>query len=84
MAGKAVVVGPHMENFQEIADAFRAEDALSRCATAPGLGRRRRRACSPTPRARDALGARGANGLVERNRGALARTVEALAGAGLA
>ncbi len=33
VAGKAVVVGPHMENFQEIADQFRAEGALVQVAS---------------------------------------------------
>ena len=37
VAGKPVVVGPHMENFQEIADQFRAEDAVVQVASADEL-----------------------------------------------
>ena len=77
VAGKPVVVGPHMENFQEIADQFRAEDAVVQVASAEELagavssllldeGRRRQ------------LGER-ARELVGRNRGAVARSAEALA-----
>ncbi len=42
MFGKAIVVGPHMENFQQIADAFLAADAMVRIGTpaelAPAVG----------------------------------------------
>jgi 3-deoxy-D-manno-octulosonic-acid transferase len=76
VAGHAAVVGPHMENFQEIADAFRAERALWTLASADEL--------APTivrllgdPGERAAYGGR-ARALVERNRGALERTVAAL------
>ena len=41
VAGKAVVVGPHMENFQEIADEFLAEGALVQVALGGELGRPR-------------------------------------------
>jgi 3-deoxy-D-manno-octulosonic-acid transferase len=77
VAGKPVLVGPHMENFQEIADAFRAADALVQVAgeeqlieAAGGLLRDAAR--------RRALGENG-RALVESNRGALRRTVDALA-----
>ena len=39
VAGKAVVVGPHMENFQEIADQFRAESAMVQVGSADELAR---------------------------------------------
>jgi 3-deoxy-D-manno-octulosonic-acid transferase len=78
VAGKAVIVGPHMENFQEIADEFRREDALVQIAGAQEL--------APTVVAlltdgarRQALGAR-ARALVLRNRGAVQGTLSALAG----
>jgi 3-deoxy-D-manno-octulosonic-acid transferase len=76
VAAKAVVVGPHMENFQEIADTFTAEGALVRV-TAPGrLGPEIAALLGDAGR-RDAVGAR-AKQLVERNRGALRRTLDAL------
>ena len=49
VAGKAVVVGPHMENFQEIADQFRSESALVQVASADELGPR---GLGPPPRRR--------------------------------
>ena len=54
VAGKAVVVGPHMENFQEIADQFRAESAMVQVelpgrARARGLGSPSRRGSPPRP-----------------------------------
>src|SRR5206468_3259789 len=39
VAGKPVVVGPHMENFQEIADEFQGEGALSVVLSAEELAR---------------------------------------------
>jgi 3-deoxy-D-manno-octulosonic-acid transferase len=78
VAGKAVVVGPHMENFQEIADQFRAEQAFVEVATGDDLAREMARLLTDSER-RSSIGAR-ARALVERNRGALARTVDALAG----
>jgi 3-deoxy-D-manno-octulosonic-acid transferase len=75
--GKPVVVGPHMENFQEIADELRAADALVQAAgeeqLADTVGELLRDAVR-----RQALGENG-RALVERNRGALRRTVDALA-----
>jgi 3-deoxy-D-manno-octulosonic-acid transferase len=76
-AGKAVVVGPHMENFQEIADELRAADALVQVSRAEDLGPAIARLLQSASE-RDRLGARGRE-LVERNRGALQATVEALA-----
>jgi 3-deoxy-D-manno-octulosonic-acid transferase len=75
--GRAVVVGPHMQNFQEIADAFLAERALVQVRSGDELGPALLALLEDDAR-REALGA-AARGLVERNRGAVARTVEALA-----
>jgi 3-deoxy-D-manno-octulosonic-acid transferase len=77
VAGKPVVVGPHMENFQEIADAFRSESALVQVASADDLGREVAALLLDEPRRRE-LGER-ARGLVGRNRGAVSRTADALA-----
>jgi 3-deoxy-D-manno-octulosonic-acid transferase len=77
LAGRAVIVGPHMENFQEIADDFRAADALVQVGGAEELGPAIVRLLQSAPE-RNGLGAR-AKVLVERNRGALRSTVEALA-----
>jgi 3-deoxy-D-manno-octulosonic-acid transferase len=76
-AGRAVIVGPHMENFQEIADEFRAAGALVQIAHAAALGPAVARLLGD-PQERARLGER-AQALVERSRGALRATVEALA-----
>jgi len=78
VAGRPVVVGPHMENFQEIADRFRAESALVQVGTAEELGREVAALMLDEGRRR-ALGEK-ARGLVESNRGAVPKTVDALAG----
>jgi 3-deoxy-D-manno-octulosonic-acid transferase len=78
ICGKAVVVGPHMENFQEIADEFRQEGALVQIASAERLGPETL-ALLQDPARRDVIG-RKARALVDRNRGARTRTVDALAG----
>jgi len=77
VAGKPVVVGPHMENFQEIADEFAAGRALLTVASAEELGREVA-ALFADPGRRAALGG-AARAILDRNRGALARTVDALA-----
>lgn len=77
VAGRAVVVGPHMENFQEIADALRADQALVQVSSAQALGGEVAALMGDAAR-RQALGER-ARALVERNRGAVQRTVDALA-----
>jgi 3-deoxy-D-manno-octulosonic-acid transferase len=77
VAGRAVVVGPHMENFREIAEEFRAGQALVQVASAEALGRELTGLLGDAAR-REELGAR-ARALVERNRGAVERTVDALA-----
>ncbi|HEX9187880.1 MAG TPA: 3-deoxy-D-manno-octulosonic acid transferase [Vicinamibacteria bacterium] len=76
VSGKAVVVGPHMENFQEIADQFRSESALVQVASADELGREVSALLLDEERRR-ALGER-ARDLVGRNRGAVQQTADAL------
>ncbi len=78
VAGKPVVVGPHMHNFQEIADQFRAEAALVEVRTSEDLAREVSSLLTDEVRRRS-VGERG-RALVEKNRGALATTVEALTG----
>jgi len=75
-AGRPVIVGPHMENFQEIADQFRAAGALVQVADARELGEEVG-ALLLDPSRRRELGGRGRR-LVEDNRGAVRRTVDAL------
>jgi 3-deoxy-D-manno-octulosonic-acid transferase len=74
--GVPVVVGPHMANFQDIADRFKAADALVEVQDAAGLGAAIAGLLADASR-RHALGERG-RALVEANRGALDRTVRAL------
>jgi 3-deoxy-D-manno-octulosonic-acid transferase len=76
-AGVPVVVGPHMENFQEIADELRAEGGLLTVSSAEELGREVAGLLAD-PARRDTL-AGAARRMLERNRGALARTVDAVA-----
>jgi 3-deoxy-D-manno-octulosonic-acid transferase len=78
VAGKAVVVGPHMENFREIAELFRAEGGLVQIGSAEDLPSAIVSLLTDAPR-REAIGQR-ARGLVDRNRGAVTRTADALAG----
>lgn len=78
VAGKPVVVGPHMHNFQEIADQFRAAAALVEVRTSEDLAREVSSLLTDEVRRRS-VGERG-RALVEKNRGALATTVEALTG----
>ena len=76
VAGKAVVVGPHMENFQEIADRFREAGALVQIASAAELAPAVLALLGDDSR-RHAMGER-ARAVIEQNRGALQRTLEAL------
>jgi 3-deoxy-D-manno-octulosonic-acid transferase len=76
LAGKAVIVGPHMENFQEIADTFLAEGALVQVRSDDELGTALLELLGDAGR-RDEIGRR-ARSLVERNRGALDATLDAL------
>jgi 3-deoxy-D-manno-octulosonic-acid transferase len=78
VCGKAVIVGPHMENFREIADQFRDEDAIVEVRSAEELAAAVGGLIADEERRR-AIGAR-ARGLVDRNRGAVRLTVDALAG----
>ena len=78
MAGKAVVVGPHMENFQEIAEQFRSEEALAQVHSADDLAQQVLSLLSDDVR-RERMGAK-ARALVARNRGGVRATVRALAG----
>ena len=78
VAGKAVIVGPHMQNFQEIAEKFRAEEALLQVRSAEDLAREVISLLTDEPRRRS-LGER-AKSLVDRNRGALRSTIDGLAG----
>jgi 3-deoxy-D-manno-octulosonic-acid transferase len=76
VAGRAIVVGPSMTNFQEIADLFRTEHALVQVGSAAELGHELQALLRDEPRRRE-LGER-ARALIDRNRGALARTIDAL------
>jgi 3-deoxy-D-manno-octulosonic-acid transferase len=78
VAGKPVIVGPHMYNFQEIADEFRAAEAMVEVRTSEDLAREVSNLLTDEVRCRS-VGDR-ARALVEKNRGAVAATVEALAG----
>jgi 3-deoxy-D-manno-octulosonic-acid transferase len=75
-AGKPTLVGPYMENFQEIADEFGAERALVRVLSELELARAAGELLGD-PALRAEIGAR-AKALVERNRGSLEKTVGAL------
>ncbi len=75
--GKPVAVGPHTENFQEIADQFRRERALVQVQDEAELVGALAELLADAARRRE-LGER-ARALVDRNRGALQRTVDALA-----
>ena len=76
VVGRAVVVGPHMENFQEIADEFRAEGAMVQVASPEELGPQIAALLLDSGR-RGQIASR-ARELVERNRGAVARSADAL------
>jgi 3-deoxy-D-manno-octulosonic-acid transferase len=79
-AGKPVIVGPHMDNFREIAEKFLREGALLQVKDADALGNAVVDLLVDEPR-RKALGAK-ARTLVEGNRGALAGTLDRLHGLG--
>jgi 3-deoxy-D-manno-octulosonic-acid transferase len=76
VAGRVVIVGPFMENFQEIRDAFRREKALIEVSSGEDLAREVIALLSD-PESRRAIGER-ARAVVGENQGALARTLEAL------
>lgn len=75
--GKAIVFGPHMQNFAEIADAFLQRQAAVQVATPAELAETWTRLLSDGVE-RGRLGA-SARALVEANRGAKPRTLEAVA-----
>jgi 3-deoxy-D-manno-octulosonic-acid transferase/tetraacyldisaccharide-1-P 4'-kinase len=75
--GKVPIFGPHMENFRDMAEEFRAERAALVVSGAEELGRVWIELLEDEPR-RTALG-RSARLLVERNQGATERTLERLA-----
>jgi 3-deoxy-D-manno-octulosonic-acid transferase len=75
--GKPIVFGPHMQNFTEIAEAFLRNQAAIQVADAGALTKAIVRLCGDSvERAR--LGA-AARALVEANRGAKPRTLDAIA-----
>jgi 3-deoxy-D-manno-octulosonic-acid transferase len=76
VAGRPIVVGPHMENFREITRRFLSDDALVQVSTTEALGEEVAALILDEARRRS-LGER-AREVVERNRGALQRTVDAL------
>jgi 3-deoxy-D-manno-octulosonic-acid transferase len=75
-AGKPILVGPHMENFQEIADQFRSEGALIQVASAEALADAVSELLADAAR-RQTLGEAG-RALLARNRGALTTTLDAI------
>jgi 3-deoxy-D-manno-octulosonic-acid transferase len=75
-AGRAVVVGPHMQNFPDILPRFLETDAVVQVPDAAGLESAIDRLLGD-PEGRKALGQRALR-VVEENRGAMARTVDAL------
>ncbi len=75
-AGKPVIVGPHMENFQEIADAFLDKQALLQVDSAVGLADEVARLLRDDVSRRE-IGDR-ASEVIAAGRGALERTVASL------
>jgi 3-deoxy-D-manno-octulosonic-acid transferase len=73
-AGKAIVFGPHMQNFHEIASALVAADAAVQVPTAAALEAALGRLLEDSAR-RERLGA-NARRVVRENQGAVERTVE--------
>jgi 3-deoxy-D-manno-octulosonic-acid transferase len=74
--GRAVIVGPHMQNFQEIADLFLAAGALVQVTSASELSREVVALATDEPR-RERVG-EAARSLIEQHRGAVDCTVEAI------
>jgi len=75
--GKPVIFGPHMQNFQEIADAFLAEGAAVRVRSESELEATLRTMLAD-PSMRRKFGA-AARAIVEANRGARERSLEVVA-----
>ncbi len=78
MYGRAVVVGPNMENFPAVMEEFRRCGAVEQVDDVAGL-ERAVETLAADPEARTALGRRAAEA-VDRNRGAIGRTVARLDG----
>jgi len=78
MYGKAVVVGPNMENFPAVMDEFIRKEAVVQVQDQNTL-RQTLAQLIETPAERNALGLRAAR-TVEENRGVIERTVELLTG----
>ncbi len=76
MCGKAIVVGPNMENFPAVMPAFLANEALVQVADAAALESTLARLSSDES-TRAALGARAAQ-VVESNQGMIQKTVQLL------
>jgi len=76
--GKAIVFGPHMENFEEIAELFVERDAACQVKSAPAL-EEVLVALLTDPVRRASLGA-SAQAMIDANRGARHRSLEVLAG----
>jgi 3-deoxy-D-manno-octulosonic-acid transferase len=74
--GRAVIVGPHMQNFQEIADLFLGAGALVQVASPADLPDAIVALATDEAR-RERIG-EAARGLLEQHRGAVDRTVDAL------
>ncbi len=72
--GKAVVFGPHMSNFREVADVFLENEAAVRVKDVPQFERELKKLLSD-PGRKDRM-ARSAREVIERNSGAIGRTVE--------
>lgn len=77
LCGRPVMVGPHMENFRQVMQDFRAASAIREVNDAAAL-EESIRGLLLDPSAAVALGARGAE-LVRAQAGALARTADAVA-----
>jgi 3-deoxy-D-manno-octulosonic-acid transferase len=77
MCGKAVVVGPHMENFPAVMPIFYEQNAVVQVQDAQGLGKALHHLLTHDAE-RIALGARAAK-VVEGNRGMIQKTVDLLA-----
>lgn len=78
MCGKAVIVGPNMENFPAVMEEFTRNDAIVQVEDRNALGQTLAQLIG-NPAERDELGLRAAR-TVEQNRGVIERTVKLLAG----
>jgi 3-deoxy-D-manno-octulosonic-acid transferase len=76
-AARPIIVGPHMHNFQQIAEVFRAEGAMLEVSTGAALGEAVSNLLGDPVRCA-ALGQQG-RAIIERHRGVVARTVDSLA-----